>query len=208
VSAVTAEEILRSHFSTALDDTGSTGAVGEMLVLLSQGILDGRAFAEIVKKYELHREPWFRHQRLDLVLGYVSALLVDGQIDTAGLHSIGTLKKCLGVSEGDFVALRPAEVAAVLTNALERILEDDFIDEIEDLRQTKLQAAFDLSYDQYLQLTRAEFERAMASLNERLQAAKIARDSNSTRLFEERIAALIPIYQLAVSQPRRLGALY
>ena len=205
---MTAEETLRSHFSTALADGGSTGAVGEILLLLSQGVLDGREFAEIIKKHELHREPWFRHQRLDLIIGYVNALLSDGELDSQSLKSIKTLKKCLEVAEGDFVSLRPAEVAAVLTGQLEQILEDDFIDEMEDLRQTELQAAFDLSYDQYLQLTRAEFERAMASLQERSELAKRTRDNNSARLLDERIAALNPIYQLAISQPRRLGALY
>ena len=202
------DEALRRHFSTVLADAGSTGAVAEILLLLSQGILDGAPFANIIKQHGLNREPWFRHQRLDLVVGYVSALLSDGDLDPKALGSIATLKKCLGVSEGDFISLRPAEVAAVLTSELEQILEDDFIDEVEDLRQTELQAAFDLSYDQYLQLTRAEFEREMASLMERLELAKGTRNEDSVRLLEQRILALDPIYQLAVTQPRRLGALY
>lgn len=202
------DEALRRHFSTVLADAGPTGAVAEILVLLSQGTLDGAPFAKIIKQHELNREPWFRHQRLDLVVGYVTALLSDGGLDPNALGSIATLKKCLGVSEGDFISLRPAEVAAVLTSELEQILEDDFIDEVEDLRQTELQAAFDLSYDQYLQLTRAEFEREMASLMERLELAKRTRDNDSVHLLEDRILALDPIYQLAVSQPRRLGALY
>jgi hypothetical protein len=201
-------EALSRHFSTVHADAGSTGAVAEILLLLSQGILDGAPFAKIIKQHELNREPWFRQQRLDLVVGYISALLSEGELDSKALGSIATLKKCLGVLEGDFISLRPAEVAAVLTSELERILEDDFIDEVEDLRQTELQAAFDLSYDQYLQLTRAEFEREMASLMERLELAKRARNSESVRVLEEKIQALDPIYQLAVSQPRRLGALY
>jgi hypothetical protein len=203
-----ADETLRRHFSLVLADAGSTGAVAEILLLLSQGILDGAAFATIINQHGLNREPWFRDQRLDLVIGYVSAILSEGDIDSKTLDSIATLKRCLGVSEGDFISLRPAEVAALLNGELEQILEDDFIDAIEDLRQTELQAAFDLSYDQYLQLTRAELERAMASLMERLEMARRSRGSDSSRLLEERIAALDPIYQLAVSQPRRLGALY
>jgi hypothetical protein len=170
------DEALRRHFSTVLDDSGPTGAVAEILLLLSHGMLDGAPFAKIIKEHGLNREPWFRQQRLDLVLGYVSTLLSEGDLDPNALGSIATLKMCLGVSEGDFIALRPAEVAAVLTSELEQILEDDFIDEVEDLRQMELQAAFDLSYDQYLQLTRAEFEREMASLMERLELAKRTRD--------------------------------
>ena len=166
------------------------------------------AFAEIMKQHGLHRESWFREQRLDLVLGYVSALIGQGPLDAEDLRSIATLKKCLGVSEGDFVSFRPAEVAAILDGELEQILEDDFIDEVEDLRQAELQAAFDLSYDQYLQLTRVEFEREMASLLERLERATLSGDNPSVSLLERKIAALDPIYELAVSQPRRLGALY
>jgi hypothetical protein len=113
------DEALRRHFSTVLADSCSTGAVGEFLLLLSQGILDGAPFANIIKEHGLNREPWFRHQRLDLIVEYVNALLSNGDLDPKALESIATLKKCLGVSEGDFMSLRPAEVAAVLTSELE-----------------------------------------------------------------------------------------
>src|SRR4051812_48842835 len=121
------DETFRRHFSTLLAESGSTGAVGEMLTLLSQGTLDGSAFAEIIQRHELNREPWFRHQRLDLIVGYVSTLLSNRDLDAKALGSIASLKKCLGVLEGDFLSLRPAEVAAFLVSELEQVLEDDFI---------------------------------------------------------------------------------
>jgi hypothetical protein len=202
------DDILRRHFSAVLADAGSTGAVGEILSLLSQGCLKRAAFAEIIERHELNRESWFSKQRLDLVLGYVSALVADGDLDAEHLKAISNLKNCLGVTEGDFVSLRPAEVAAILAGELEQILEDDSIDEEEDLRQADLQDVFDLSYDQYLQLTRIEFERAMSSLVERLERARGNGDNDLVRQLEHKIAALDPVYRLAVSQHRRLGGLY
>jgi hypothetical protein len=202
------DDILREHFSTVLADAGSTGAVGEILSLLSQGSLEPDRFSDIVERHGLNRESWFWSQRLDLVLGYVSALIADGDLDADSLRSIANLKNCLGVTEGDFVTLRPAEVAAILAGELEQILEDDSIDEEEDLRQADLQAVFDLSYDQYLQLTRVEFERAMSWLVERRERAQANGDEDLFEVLELKIAALNPIYQLAVSQHRRLGGLY
>jgi len=199
---------LSEHFSKALADSGPQGPVGELLFLLAQGILDGGSFSEIISRHGVSRELWFRKQRLDLVMEYITVLLNNGPIQTVELASIADLKKCLGIAEGEFISLRPAEVATVLVGQLVQILEDDWIDESEDLYQLGLQTVFDLSYDQYLQLTRAEFERAMASLLERVGEAKHTGDQARVRELEARIAALEPLYRLSVAQPRTLGALF
>lgn len=205
---IRSEDSLRHHFSEILSEAGSTGAVGEILSLLSQGSLRHSAFAEILRKHDLHREPWFPEQRLDLVLGFIRALIADGDLDASDLQSIADLKSCLAVPEGDFISLRPAEVAAILVGQLEQILEDDVIDRDEDLRQAELQTAFDLSYDQYLQLTRSAFERAMSSLTQRLARATADGDRESIRRLGLKIGALDPIYRLSLLQYRGLGALY
>ncbi len=200
--------VLTDYFSSILAETGSRGPVGELVSLLSQGTLDRGAFSEIISRHGVARESWFRKQRLDLVLGYVIARLDSGPMHNDDVASVSSLKKCLGITEGEFISLRPAEVAALLAGQLNRILEDDIIDEREDLYQLDLQAAFDLSYDQYLQLTRAEFERAMASLSERAEYARSAGNQTLARELDLKIAALQPVYQLSLSQPRTLGALY
>ena len=143
-----------------------------------------------------------------MVLEYITELLDNGPIQMGELASITNLTKCLGITEGDFVSLRPAEVATILVGQLREILKDDWIDDGEDLYQLSLQAVFDLSYDQYLQLTRTEFEKAMASLLERVRQAKHTGTQARVRELETRIAALGPLYRLSIAQPRTLGALF
>jgi hypothetical protein len=200
--------VLANYFLAVLADTGARGPIGEILSLLSQGTLDRGTFREIINRHGVRRELWFRKQRLDLVLGLLAALINNSGITEEDLASIAQLKQCLEIAEGEFISLRPAEVATVLTGELAEILEDDGIDEHEDLYQLGLQEVFGLSYDQYLQLTRAEFERGMASLLERLESARCSRDRLRARELEAKIAALDPLYRLAIAQPRSLGALY
>lgn len=199
---------LSDHFTKTLAETGPHGAVGELLSFLAQGTLDGMAFTEIIKRHGVSRELWFRKQRLDLVLGYVSHLLDASRLIKDDLATLAELKNCLGIAEGEFISLRPAEVASILVVQLNQILVDDYIDPGEDLYQLELQTVFDLSYDQYLQLTRAEFEREMASLNERVEAAQNSLKDAIAQDLDRKIRALEPIYRLAVAQPRTLGALY
>src|SRR5687767_4488210 len=99
--------------------------MGEILVLLAKGVLGRTEFLRIIEQHELEREPWFPKQRLDLVLDFISELNADGRLDADELDATNRLKTCLGVKEGEFVSLRPAEVAAILSTQLEEMLEDD-----------------------------------------------------------------------------------
>jgi hypothetical protein len=134
--------------------------------------------------------------------------LSQGLLTIDDIADIQLLKRALHVSEGEFVNHRPAEVSAFLQLALDGILADDRIDEYEELYLVTVQAAFDLSYDQFLTLGRAALERAIASLDLKRAIAERRDDGATVRGVDRKRAALEPFYWLTSRQRRSLGALY
>jgi hypothetical protein len=134
-----------------------------------------------------------------LIIGYVREALQSGTLAATHLSDVRILSLCLAVPAGEFMDLRPAEIAALLGDQLDRILEDAVIDDEEELYQVDLQAAFGLGYDDYLMLVRRAFERAYADLS-----ARAARGES----VADKLRAIEPIYRLAISRPRTLGALF
>ena len=102
-------------------------------------------------------------------------------------------------SDGEFMARRPTEVAVVIDEQLERILDDGIVDGAEELEQVELQSAFGLAYDDYLLVSRRAFERVHAELTRAAPHDPVAR---------EKLRLLEPMYRLVTSRPRTLGALF
>jgi hypothetical protein len=197
--SLTNSRTLQAHFSGLAASAGTSGPIGEVVHLLSVGELTPTVFGALCRKHGLQREQWFRGQVLDLVIGYVQDALRSGALTSAHQADVRILSMCLDISAGEFVDRRPAEIAALLGEELERILDDDVIDDAEELYQVDLQTAFGLGYDDYLTLVRTAFERAHADLS-----ARAARGE----AVGAKLRALEPIYRLATSRPRSLGALY
>jgi len=195
--------LLVSHFEGVSRALGTQGPLGEVIHLLASGELDASATDAICHKHDVSREPWFRRQLLDLVLGYVAAALENGPLTAEHQANVRALRRCLRMADGEFAELRSSEVAALLGEQLDRILEDGQVDDAEELYQVELQAAFGLSYDQYLALTRAVIERAYAAL--RMQLGQFGDSPLATR---RKLEALEPLYKLATAQRRSLGAMY
>jgi hypothetical protein len=91
---------------------------------------------------------------------------------------------------------------------LDTILADERVDHFEELHLVSVQAAFDLSYDQFLSLGRAALERTIANLD--FKRALAERDCNvaTADTLTRTRAALEPLYWLTSRQRRTLGALY
>lgn len=145
---------------------------------------------------------------LDLVLDYVGTIAERGRISFDAAKDVEMLKVDFEIREGDFFVHRPVEVAVILSHQLDRILEDLQIDNAEDLYQVELQKAFDLGYDQYLQLTRPAFERMLLTSQLAVAEAEAQGDSEAVLRLQEKASALEPIVRLSLLQPRSIGALY
>src|SRR5688572_19754822 len=126
------------YFVELAERVGQSGPLGEVVRLLAEGNLSPAEFRALCHQHGLGREHWFRAQILDLVIGYVQEALRSGTLSSAQLSDIRALSICLAISEREFIDRRPAEVAAILGEQLERILEDSTIDDAEELYQVDL----------------------------------------------------------------------
>ncbi len=201
-----AHPLMARHFSQLVATHGGRGPVGELAAVLATGRLDRAALRDVLDRHAAEREPWFRRQVLDLVLGYVDAALADaGELSPACLADVRALRGALHIADGEFMALRPAELAAVVRGQFERILDDAVVTDTEELYQVDLQAAFGVGYDDYLALGRTAFEAAYAALGAEEARVGTAAGVDDVR---RRLAALEPVYRLATAHQRTPGALF
>jgi hypothetical protein len=190
-------------YFTSLTSQHSAGPIGELVAILATGTLEAIAMEEHIKRHGLAREDWYRRQVTDLGIGFISHCLANSSLSAEHLAEIHALNAYLGLDHGAYFTLRPAEVAAILSQQMDRILEDAVITEEEELYQVELQAAFGLGYDQYLALTRSAFERAHTSLT--LEASGVGPSGERARA---KLQVIEPLYRLVRMRARRPGALY
>ncbi|MDP9178957.1 MAG: hypothetical protein M3O61_14855 [Gemmatimonadota bacterium] len=199
---------IRVYFTQRLIDTNPAGWVRDVVLLASEGNLGPTGFQDAIAQHGLTKEQGLRKAALDLILDFIAWALERGTMTPGVLKQVDELKRFMDVREGEFFAFRPVEVATLLTSQLDRILQDLTIDGAEDLYQVELQAAFDLGYDQYFALTRRAFEAAMEDWRLQFERAIEGRDTAAVIILERKGRALEPVVNLALAQPRSLGALY
>jgi hypothetical protein len=196
---------LPAFFSEVGTSQGTMGPIGELVAQIATGHLDPISYHSICERHGVAREPWLRSQCLDLVLSYVRHCLTSGQgLSPEHVRSLRALQSFLRVRDGEFLALRPAEVASVIREQLDEILADAVIDDGEELYQVELQAVFGLGYDDYLAMTRVVFERVSADLSIQARAA----EAPAAAAAAKKLDTLAPVVRIATARARTLGALY
>lgn len=136
----------------------------------------------------------------------------DHAVTDEEVRALTHVKRIFRIEEGDFLSLHEKEVADLLSEELERLLEDWEIDPAEAVHKVKLQDVLDLSYDEFINLTAPEIDKVVVDLLNYLTAG--GRDSLSSddiQLFRRRLMALDTVYDLnAPDSPRspRSGYLY
>jgi len=98
--------------------------------------------------------PGVRRDAADFIVHYVELALDDHRISSTEMDHIFALKRIYSLEEGDILALQKPAISELLSQEMMLILADDQVDDTEALLQSDLQRAFDLGYDDYLQLTR------------------------------------------------------
>jgi hypothetical protein len=181
----------------------ASSAIAEICQTGADAILDSPHRAQILQHHGRTSDPETHKHLLDLVLEYVNKRLEAGGLTEDDARGIRLLKAMFGIAEGDFFMLRPREVQQVLINQLEQILFDGLIETSEEAAQAELQRAFDLSFDQYLRLTRAEYERGIARLQ--LELTTIPKEAAKAGL--RRLELLQAVVTLASQHPRSVGGL-
>ncbi len=115
-------------------------------------------FTTIIDFHETLREKGYREQpykiaSLDIVLYYIEIALEDGIITEDEKRQVKLMKRVFDVTEGDFYRFRFHRLKFLSELFLARLYLDNKITESESLDKVALQDFFDLSYDQFLELT-------------------------------------------------------
>lgn len=101
---------------------------------------------------------------VELVLYYIRTCLADQDLSSSELATIRDLKRLFGIQEGDFTKHAEEEVGELLASELSHSLEDQEVDDDEAVQAERLQAAFGLGYDEFLDLTRPLFDEVVGRL--------------------------------------------
>lgn len=126
---------------------------------------------------------------VDVVLYCVRLALADHDLSESELENIRYLKRLFRIKEGDIQELQPEEVAELLTGQMTVILADKNVDPAEQLEKVRLQEAFDLGYDQFLEITRPLVRQIVEAMWQ-----NPAHGDWKFADFEERLRALDTVY--------------
>lgn len=192
-------ERIEGHFASWLQSHGDGGPVGVVAATLAAGDFSS-AIQIAIDQFGVGDEPWFRGQVLDLILDYARSRLTEEAWSIDQVADIRLLCRACQVRSEEFMDLRPAEVSQLLQERVDAVLDDVRITGDEELHFVALQAAFDLSYDDFLALARPALERGALLLPHQLEDGSIDLHSYTRDLT--------PLYALSCKQMRSLGALY
>jgi hypothetical protein len=184
--------------ATAAHRSSAAQSIGR---LISAGELGPGAVQEVTR--HLSEKPGaLREELLDILMLAIREALKDHRLATEERELISQLKRLFQIREGDFYRLRRSDLQATLQAETRRLLIDEQIDTVEALHQVELQALFDLSYDQYLEVTRNEVSAIVDRLIERLTKHSEHADR---RAFFQQLGALHTVYRLSESQREALA---
>jgi HNH endonuclease len=95
-----------------------------------------------------------RKELIPLLMYYIRLALADDDLTTEELATVRYLKRLFRVPDGAIVDYDKEDVEELLTGQIVRILADERVDPAEAVQEVRLQEAFDLGYDQFLEITR------------------------------------------------------
>ncbi len=138
-----------------------------------------------------------KQELLDLLMYYIRLCLADHDLTDQEVRAIRELKWLFRIEEGDCLELCGEDVRELLAVQMRRVLADKQVNHAEALHKFRLQEAFDLGYDQFVELTTPFIEEVLAGLLE--EQRELGRDWT---WLQQRFAALDTVYDFnAVSLP-------
>lgn len=170
---------------------------------LAAGDLSRQGLSHLCKRLAIADLAERKAELLDLLLYYVRDALADGELTDQEFATLRDLKRLFRIEEGDFHDECGEEVGELLAVELRRIPADREVDQAEALHKVKLQDAFDLGYDQFLELTRPAVEQVVAELfNERTRT-----EGADLEWTHRRLLALDTVYDFNAWLDRHAAAI-
>ncbi|WHF50654.1 hypothetical protein QGN23_09405 [Chryseobacterium gotjawalense] len=115
----------------------------------------------ILAKYDVERSSDIKEESLDFLLYYINIILIDDILTDIELKNLKQLKRIFKLKEGDFYSLRKDKIQEILNRQLHKIYEDNVVNSTEALLNVGIQELFDLSYDQYQELSVTEIKKTV-----------------------------------------------
>jgi hypothetical protein len=135
----------------------SIGNFGDIVNDIAEEISEGRlTSAKLIEILAEHRTDLnkIKDQLLNMLLSYIELVVKDNVISDFESRSVRFLKMFFRVNEGDFYSKKYLSVEDILTRQFEYMYLNNRIDSSEALHKVELQSLFDLSYDQFVELSR------------------------------------------------------
>ncbi len=152
-------------FDKAFEKIGSIKAfkpyMNEIVDAIIKDELERNKLNQILSSHNIKDISDIKENSLDLLLLYISFILEDGIISEKELSNLRFLKLLFRIREGDFYKLRFYKVQQILDQQFKNIYHDNNINSEEALLKVGLQDLFDLSYDQFSELSQDEVKAAL-----------------------------------------------
>lgn len=95
-----------------------------------------------------------KYESVEFVLFIIRSFLADHALSLEEAQTLRSLKRLLGVDEGDLLHFEHQEVRLMVAAEVSTILADGRVDRAEGLHQSALQEALGLGYDEYVELAK------------------------------------------------------
>lgn len=181
-----------------------SGPIAEVADLLASDDFSKGTFDELCSELIAQQSLPSKEELLDLLLFFVKFCLKDHKLTPDEMLTIRHLKIIFRIKETDLYRLKREAVKELLTIEISRILNDKMIDQPEAFYQVDLQRVLDLSYDQYLELTKEPIEKIIDDLIAKISDDRVVTDAEREELFRQ-IIALDTVYSLSPVQKRKIG---
>lgn len=146
-------EDLKEAFCQIIEFEDFGVPVNEFAGLLARGDFSVQRVADVMERSWISDIAQLKPHTLDLILAYIRAVVEDNLITPKEAGNVNFLKRFFKIKEGDFFTFRRREVEDVVDKQLHWMFQNAVVDEDEALQKVDLQAMFDVSYDQFLQLS-------------------------------------------------------
>lgn len=183
----TRSEVFRRYF----DSKELSDLIRSIVELLASDAFSTASFDRLVETEVQPRNLNIQDSLLDLTLVFARSCVDDHRLSEAEIHELESIVAIFRIKESDFHRLRSDAVKEIVYAQAVWILEDEYVTEEEEIRQSDLQRIFGFSYDQYVSLLRPLVKQHIKRLGGRRMDNE---DREELRLIEASIQNLSSVF--------------
>ncbi|MGE0160774.1 MAG: HNH endonuclease [Gemmatimonadales bacterium] len=133
---------------------------------------------------------------MDILVETARRAIKDHSIDLSEMDSVRMIQRLFAIEDGAVLQFRRDDVADLIREAMERVLDDSFVNRRESRYKVALQEAFALSYDDFATLAREQHDAALRALLEKIDHDGRGLSYDRLTEFHVRAAHLDAVFQV------------